>query len=103
MLTVMLLGRKVGADLAALSGISRPLNFRFYRHARNVCIGPHRRARRAGCRLAGLRHLCLFFPARVTDLSPVDTEAQPFYYTFKVQCTSCREVHPNPVTISRFV
>ncbi|CAC9885702.1 unnamed protein product [Aureobasidium pullulans] len=31
----------------------------------------------------------------VTDLAPIDTEDSPFYYTFKVQCTSCREVHPN--------
>ncbi|KAF1810352.1 DUF866-domain-containing protein [Eremomyces bilateralis CBS 781.70] len=38
----------------------------------------------------------------VTDLVPDDTSDKPFYYTFKVQCTSCREVHPNWVTISRF-
>ncbi|KAF2461184.1 hypothetical protein BDY21DRAFT_383899 [Lineolata rhizophorae] len=38
----------------------------------------------------------------VTDLRPDDSESKPFYYTFKVQCTSCRETHPNPVTISRF-
>lgn len=40
---------------------------------------------------------------RVTDLQPEDTEQTPFYYTFKVQCTSCREVHPNWVSVSRFV
>jgi hypothetical protein len=40
---------------------------------------------------------------RVTDLQPEDTEVAPFYYTFKVQCTSCREIHPNPVSVSRFV
>ena len=40
---------------------------------------------------------------RVTDLQPEDTEENPFYYTFKVQCTSCREVHPNWVSVSRFV
>ncbi|THY01527.1 DUF866-domain-containing protein [Aureobasidium pullulans] len=34
----------------------------------------------------------------VTDLAPIDTEDSPFYYTFKVQCTSCREVHPNWVS-----
>lgn len=39
----------------------------------------------------------------MTDLQPVDTEQEPFYYNFKVQCTSCREVHPNWVSISRFV
>ncbi|KAF1840692.1 DUF866-domain-containing protein [Cucurbitaria berberidis CBS 394.84] len=38
----------------------------------------------------------------VTDLRPHDTEDAPFYYTFKVQCTSCRETHPNFVSISRF-
>ncbi|KAE9981464.1 hypothetical protein EG328_011615 [Venturia inaequalis] len=38
----------------------------------------------------------------VTNLRPVDTEDQPFHYTFKVQCTSCREIHPNWVSVSRF-
>ncbi|KAF2743111.1 DUF866-domain-containing protein [Sporormia fimetaria CBS 119925] len=38
----------------------------------------------------------------VTDLRPHDTEDSPFHYTFKVQCTSCRETHPNFVTMSRF-
>ncbi|KAH6861138.1 hypothetical protein BKA58DRAFT_47491 [Alternaria rosae] len=38
----------------------------------------------------------------VTDLRPNDTEDTPFFYTFKVQCTSCREVHPNPVSVNRF-
>ncbi|KAF1349036.1 hypothetical protein BDV97DRAFT_354881 [Delphinella strobiligena] len=37
----------------------------------------------------------------VTDLLPIDTEENPFYYTFKVQCTSCREIHPNWVSVSR--
>ncbi|KAF1824502.1 DUF866-domain-containing protein [Dissoconium aciculare CBS 342.82] len=37
----------------------------------------------------------------VTDLAPIDTEENPFYYTFKVQCTSCRETHPNWVSVSR--
>lgn len=40
---------------------------------------------------------------RVTDLHPVDTQDSPFYYLFKVQCTSCRETHPNWISISRFV
>ncbi|OAX83757.1 hypothetical protein ACJ72_01872 [Emergomyces africanus] len=31
----------------------------------------------------------------VTDLRPTDTEENPYFYTFKVQCTSCREIHPN--------
>ncbi|CAD0109753.1 unnamed protein product [Aureobasidium uvarum] len=50
--------------------------------------------------------LALFLTAElngVTDLAPIDTEDSPFYYTFKVQCTSCREVHPNWVSVSRFV
>ncbi|MCJ1473305.1 RNA polymerase II transcription factor B subunit 4 [Lambiella insularis] len=38
----------------------------------------------------------------VTDLSPVDTEDDPYFFTFKVQCTSCRETHPNWVNVSRF-
>ncbi|KAL1588077.1 hypothetical protein WHR41_03375 [Cladosporium halotolerans] len=37
----------------------------------------------------------------VTDLQPQDTDDAPFHYTFKVQCTSCREVHPNWVTVNR--
>lgn len=40
--------------------------------------------------------------ASVTDLRPQDTQDAPFFYTFKVQCTSCREVHPNFVSVSRF-
>lgn len=40
---------------------------------------------------------------RVTELLPLDTAEEPFFYTFKVQCTSCREIHPNWVSISRFV
>lgn len=39
----------------------------------------------------------------VTNLRPDDTEANPFWYTFKVQCTSCRETHQNWVGVSRFV
>ncbi|TRX89833.1 hypothetical protein FHL15_009266 [Xylaria flabelliformis] len=38
----------------------------------------------------------------VTSLRPKDTEATPFWYTFTVQCTSCRETHPNAVSVSRF-
>ncbi|KXJ97384.1 hypothetical protein Micbo1qcDRAFT_7434 [Microdochium bolleyi] len=38
----------------------------------------------------------------VTNLRPHDTEDSPFWYTFKVQCTSCRETHPNPVAVNRF-
>ncbi|KAK1836156.1 DUF866 domain protein [Podospora conica] len=40
--------------------------------------------------------------AGVTNLRPDDSEANPFWYTFKVQCTSCRETHPKPVAVSRF-
>ncbi|MCJ1258108.1 hypothetical protein MMC24_005938 [Lignoscripta atroalba] len=39
----------------------------------------------------------------VTDLRPIDTPEDPYFYTFKVQCTSCREIHPNWVNVSRFV
>jgi hypothetical protein len=39
----------------------------------------------------------------VSDLRPDDSPENPFWYTFKVQCTSCREVHPNFVNVSRFV
>ncbi|KAI1004695.1 hypothetical protein K3495_g3522 [Podosphaera aphanis] len=38
----------------------------------------------------------------VTELRPDDTTDNPFWYSFKVQCTSCREVHPTCVKISRF-
>lgn len=38
---------------------------------------------------------------RVTDLKPTDTADSPYIYTFKVQCTSCRETHPNLVGVSR--
>ncbi|ROW00634.1 hypothetical protein VSDG_03261 [Cytospora chrysosperma] len=38
----------------------------------------------------------------VTNLRPSDTEENPFWYTFKVQCTSCRETHANWVGVNRF-
>ncbi|MCJ1355802.1 MAG: hypothetical protein MMC33_005794 [Icmadophila ericetorum] len=38
----------------------------------------------------------------VTELSPLDTPDEPYFYTFKVQCTSCRETHPNWVSVNRF-
>ncbi|KAK4696575.1 hypothetical protein P7C71_g1366, partial [Lecanoromycetidae sp. Uapishka_2] len=34
----------------------------------------------------------------VTDLLPLDTADEPYFYTFRVQCTSCRETHPNWVS-----
>ncbi|KAE8146777.1 FAD binding domain-containing protein [Aspergillus avenaceus] len=40
--------------------------------------------------------------SRVTELRPTDTPEEPYYYTFKVQCTSCRETHPNWVSFNRF-
>ena len=40
---------------------------------------------------------------RVTELRPNDTQEDPYFYTFKVQCTSCRETHPNWVNVNRFV
>lgn len=41
--------------------------------------------------------------ARVTSLRPDDSEDNPFWYMFKVQCTSCRETHANHVGVNRFV
>lgn len=40
---------------------------------------------------------------RVTNLRPLDTQDNPFWYMFKVQCTSCREIHGNFVGVNRFV
>ncbi|KAI9666739.1 MAG: hypothetical protein M1831_001514 [Alyxoria varia] len=31
-----------------------------------------------------------------------EDQDSPFWYTFKVQCTSCRETHPNWVGVNRF-
>ncbi|RKF54638.1 UPF0587 protein C2D10.03c [Golovinomyces cichoracearum] len=39
---------------------------------------------------------------RVTNLRPHDTVENPFWYTFSVQCSSCRQVHPKKLNISRF-
>lgn len=41
--------------------------------------------------------------ARVTDLRPRDDSGFSFWYTFRIKCTSCRDIHPNPIGISRFV
>ncbi|POR36183.1 Uncharacterized protein TPAR_03622 [Tolypocladium paradoxum] len=38
----------------------------------------------------------------VTNLRPADTQDNPFWYMFKVQCTSCRETHNNYVGVNRF-
>ncbi|KAK0385921.1 hypothetical protein NLU13_7096 [Sarocladium strictum] len=38
----------------------------------------------------------------VTNLRPDDTQDNPFWYMFVVQCTSCRETHANPVGVNRF-
>ncbi|KAK7427515.1 hypothetical protein QQZ08_005957 [Neonectria magnoliae] len=38
----------------------------------------------------------------VTNLRPNDTQDNPFWYMFKVQCTSCRETHANYVGVNRF-
>lgn len=40
---------------------------------------------------------------RVTNLRPLDTEENPFWFMFKVQCTSCRETHSNHIGVNRFV
>ncbi|EER38521.1 DUF866 domain-containing protein [Histoplasma capsulatum H143] len=42
------------------------------------------------------------YQGKVTNLRPKDTEENPYFYTFKVQCTSCREVHPNWISFNRF-
>jgi len=39
----------------------------------------------------------------VTDLTPVDTLHNPYFYTFKVMCNSCHEVNESWITISRQV
>jgi Eukaryotic protein of unknown function (DUF866) len=39
----------------------------------------------------------------VTNLTPVDTPADPFLYTFKITCNSCHEVHDSWITIQRNV
>lgn len=38
----------------------------------------------------------------VTDLLPLDTSDEPYFYSFKVQCTSCREIHPNWINVNRY-
>ncbi|KAM0515996.1 hypothetical protein ACHAPE_005617 [Trichoderma viride] len=38
----------------------------------------------------------------VTNLRPDDSEENPFWYMFKVQCTSCRETHDNYIGVNRF-
>ncbi|KAK4132950.1 DUF866 domain protein [Trichocladium antarcticum] len=39
--------------------------------------------------------------AGVTNLRPKDDKENQFWYTFKVQCTSCREIHPNAIGVNR--
>ncbi|PUU74212.1 hypothetical protein B9Z19DRAFT_471874 [Tuber borchii] len=38
----------------------------------------------------------------VTNLRPIDTLEDPYYYSFRVQCTSCREMHDKWVDFDRF-
>ncbi|KAI5286578.1 hypothetical protein KEM54_006670, partial [Ascosphaera aggregata] len=38
----------------------------------------------------------------ITNLRPKDSEESPYYYTFRVQCTSCRAEHPNAVSFNRY-
>ncbi len=54
------------------------------------------------CTRHGINRLTARDTSRVTDLRPQDTQEAPFHYTFKVQCTSCRETHANMVSVSRF-
>ncbi|KAJ5754967.1 hypothetical protein N7533_004510 [Penicillium manginii] len=46
--------------------------------------------------------LHLTISGSVTSLRPIDTEEDPYYYTFRVKCTSCHEIHPNWVGFNRF-
>jgi hypothetical protein len=39
----------------------------------------------------------------VTGLITVDSDADPYFYTFKVLCNSCHEVNDSWITISRQV
>ncbi|QSZ36332.1 hypothetical protein DSL72_007458 [Monilinia vaccinii-corymbosi] len=38
----------------------------------------------------------------VNELIPDDSAEKNFWYTFKIQCVSCRETHPNFININRF-
>lgn len=38
----------------------------------------------------------------VTDLEPVDTPENVFEYTFRVECTKCRTIHPKPIGINQY-
>jgi hypothetical protein len=38
----------------------------------------------------------------VTELGFVDAPENPFEFTFKIQCNSCREVHGNEVNINQY-
>lgn len=38
----------------------------------------------------------------VTDLMPQDSVTEPFEYSFRIQCTKCREVHDKPVTVNLY-
>ncbi|KAA8915241.1 hypothetical protein TRICI_002598 [Trichomonascus ciferrii] len=41
-------------------------------------------------------------PSGVTDLGFVDAPENPFEFTFKIQCNSCREIHGNEVNINQY-
>ncbi|GME73427.1 unnamed protein product [Ambrosiozyma monospora] len=38
----------------------------------------------------------------VTDFTPADSTSSPFEYTFKIQCTKCREMHDKDVSINLY-
>ncbi|ODQ66049.1 DUF866 domain protein [Nadsonia fulvescens var. elongata DSM 6958] len=40
--------------------------------------------------------------AGVSELKTIDLPTQPYEYSFKIQCTSCRDIHPNWVSINQF-
>jgi hypothetical protein len=38
----------------------------------------------------------------LTQLKPDDRPESPFEYTFKIECTSCHEIHPKEVSINHY-
>jgi hypothetical protein len=78
------------------------ISFPRVEYLKDASIGSRGRSRRVRPSRAISKPNLTFHPS-VTDLRPNDTAEDPFLYTFKVQCTSCREIHPNWVSVNRFV
>ncbi|EDK44318.1 conserved hypothetical protein [Lodderomyces elongisporus NRRL YB-4239] len=38
----------------------------------------------------------------VTALEPYDTPQDPFYYTFRIECTKCRTIHDKEIQITQY-